>query len=109
MQALPLEQKPWAYARQTVAEAGSCLCRYLQSFFEHSPCKAAQLWQISRFLSNLYTHTTVLGEKRVVPSSLSWSSPCSAMMFRCKAPSLAGDNTATDTDDRPSNGSCKVA
>ena len=70
MQALPLEQKPWAYARQTVAEAGSCLCRYLQSFFEHSPCKAAQFWQSSRFLSVLDTNTTVLIVKRVLHDAL---------------------------------------
>ena len=70
MQALPLEQKPWAYARQTVAEAGSCLCRYLQSFFEHSPCKAAQHWQVSRFLSVPDVHTIVFDAKRALHDAL---------------------------------------
>ena len=70
IQALPLEQKPWAYARQTVAEAGSCLCRYLQSFFEHSPCKAAQFWQSSRFSSIFDTQTTVFAVKRALHDAL---------------------------------------
>ena len=70
MQALPLEQKPWAYARHTVAEAGSCLCRYLQSFFEHSPCKAVQHWQGSRFLSVLDIHTIVFVAKRALHDAL---------------------------------------